>query len=159
MAEGLGGLALLFMLVSPLLSLALPLSNGSKLGWSLWVLSVIGVALHWRTYFNIGDIYYTVGDMIDYNEKKPEFALTVAISSWTLLSFFAYLVRRYTLFLDKKFERILLAPAILALSIVGYHATGRVMRDQNWGVGQCSVDSGAKGRMPCAQNGWGNNGH
>ena len=146
---------LLTIALGPFLALALPLSKGRGWGWALFAISCVGIMLNWNAYLGTSDVYYSRGDTVDYNLKKPEFALFVAMSSVTLYSVLYYVIERKRLAVGaarRLFPTVVSFLIFLFLPICTYYVTLKVVEDQSWGFGHCEVDITARGLPFCRED-------
>jgi hypothetical protein len=151
----LGMLKLLTIFLGPFLALALPLTRGSRWGWALFAISCFAVVLNWDAYVGTSDVYFTRGDRVDYNLKKPDFALFVAMSSVTLFSFLYFVIEQKKLGAanaKRLFPTALFLLIFLALPILTYYLTLRVVEHQKWGFGDCEVQIDARGLPSCRED-------
>ena len=146
---------LLMITLGPFLALALPLSRGSKWGWVLFAISFVGVVLNWDAYLGTSDVYYMRGDTVDYNLKKPNFALFVAMSSITLCSILYYVIERKRLgagAAKRLFPTAVFLLIFLFLPICTYYVTLKAVEHQNWGFGDCEEQIDPRGLPFCRED-------
>jgi hypothetical protein len=146
---------LLTIFLGPFFALALPMTRGSRWGWTLFAISCVAVVLNWDAYNGTSDVYYTRGDTVDYNLKKPNFALFVAMSSVTLFSFLCFVIERKTLGsanAKRFFPTAVLLLVFLALPVLTYYVTLKVVEHQKWGFGHCEAQIDARGLPSCSDD-------
>jgi hypothetical protein len=151
----LGTSKLLTIFLGPFLALALPFTRGSKWGWALFAISCVAIVLNWDAYVGTSDVYFTRGDTVDYNLKKPGFALFVAMSSVTLFSFLYFVIGRKKLgaaIAKRLFPTAVFLLISLALPILTYYMTLRVVEHQKWGSGHCEEFHDARGLPGCIED-------
>jgi hypothetical protein len=146
---------LLTIFLGPFLALALPMTRGSRWGWALFAVSCVAVLLNWNAFVGTSDVYFTRGDTVDHNLKKPGFALFVAMSSVTLFSFLYFVIERKRLRAanaKRLFPTAVFLLISLALPVLTYYLTLSVVEHQKWGSGHCEAQIDARGLPSCIED-------
>ena len=104
--------------------------------------------MHWRSYAAIGDVYYVIGDTIDYNGKKPGFAFTLAIISVTGWSLLLHLMR--SIMGSSSVRGRLCASVGVAIvgSVLSYQGVLWFLRNTDWGTAPCNYSINDEGGQP-----------